>query len=67
MKEDLKYNSKQDSVLLCCGGKACPEIYAKGKSLVQIRDDKGFVITISKEQAKLIPEALEVLEKKEES
>ena len=67
MNEDLKYNVKQDSVLLCCGGKACPEIYAKGKTNVQIRDDKGFIITISKEQARLIPDALEVLEKKEES
>jgi hypothetical protein len=66
MKEDLKYNPKLGSVLLCCGGKACPEIYTKGSSLVQIRDDKGFVITITKEQAKLIPEALEVLEEKEE-
>jgi hypothetical protein len=67
MKEDLKYNTKQRSVLLCCGGKACPEIYTKDKTHIQIRDDKGFVITLSREQAMLIPEALEVLEEKEKT
>ena len=63
--DDLKYNKKQDSVLLCCGGKKCPEIYYRDANRVQIRDDDGFVITLSKEQAKLIPKALEVLEGKE--
>ena len=67
MKENLKYNPKKKSVLLCCGGKACPELYERDKKRVQIRDDSGFIITISKEQAKLIPEALKVLEMKRRS
>ena len=54
-----------DSVLLCCGGKKCPEVYNRGNDKIQIRDDDGFVITLSKEQAQLIPKALEVLEGKE--
>lgn len=67
MKEDenLKYNKKMDSVLLCCGGKKCPEVYNRGNDKIQIRDDDGFVITLSKEQAQLIPKAVEVLEGKE--
>tara|TARA_Y100000310_G_C20244513_1_gene606170 strand:+ start:88 stop:288 length:201 start_codon:yes stop_codon:yes gene_type:complete len=66
MKDDtLKYNKKMDSVLLCCGGKKCPEVYNRDNDRIQIRDDDGFVITLSKEQALLIPKALEVLEGKE--
>ncbi len=67
MSDNLKYNPKQKSVLLCCGGKACPELYERSKNRVQIRDDDGFIITISKEQARLIPEALKVLEAESKS
>ncbi len=64
MKRDLKHNKKNDSVVLCCGSKRCPEIYNKDKNSIQIRDDDGFVVTISKEQARLIPQALDLIEKK---
>lgn len=65
MNNDLKHNPKRNSVLLCCGGKACPEIYAKGKHNVQIRDDSGFIITITREQAKLISDAVDIIEHNE--
>ncbi len=64
MKSHLKHNKKNDSVVLCCGSKRCPEIYNKDKNSIQIRDDDGFVVTISKEQARLIPQALDLIEKK---
>lgn len=64
MKRDLKRNEKNDSVILCCGSKRCPEVYNKSESTVQIRDDDGFVITISKEQARLLPQALDMLDEK---
>ena len=66
MKKDLKYNKKTSSVVLCCGSKKCPEVYPKGKDKVQIRDDDGFVITITREQADMIPQALEVITEKEQ-
>ena len=62
MKKDLKHNKKRNSVVLCCGGKKCPEIYPKTDDTVQIRDDDGYIITISKEQARLIPQALDIIE-----
>jgi len=62
MNKKLKHNSKRNSVVLCCNNVKCPEIYPKDKKSVQIRDDDGFVITITKEQARMIPEALELIE-----
>ena len=61
----LRRNSKRNSVVLCCNNIKCPEIYAKDEDNVQIRDDDGSIITISKEQARLIPEALEMIEKED--
>lgn len=60
--KDLKRNKKTKSVVLCCNNIRCPEVYHKSKDTVQIRDDDGFVITITKEQAKLIPEAIDIIE-----
>ena len=64
--KDLKYNKKTSSVVLCCGSKKCPEVYPKGKDKVQIRDDDGFIITITREQASLIPHALDIITEKEQ-
>lgn len=58
----LKYKSKTNSVVLCCNNVKCPEVYPKGKNSIQIRDDDGFIITITKEQARMIPEALDMME-----
>lgn len=65
MKDDLRYDKKSRGVILCCGSKKCPVMFPKGKDKVQIRDDDGFIITISREQASLIPEALKVITEKE--
>jgi len=62
MKNDLKHNKKRNSVMLCCGGKACPEVYARSKDKIQIRDDDGYIITITKEQARMIPEAVALID-----
>ena len=63
MSKKLRHNSKRNSVVLCCNNVKCPEIYPKDKTSVQIRDDDGFIITITKEQARMIPEALDLMEK----
>ena len=62
--KSLKHNAKNDSVILCCGSKRCPELFERGKNRIQIRDDDGFIITLTKEQAKLIPEAIDLIESK---
>lgn len=61
----LKHNSKRNSVTLCCNSKACPEVYPKNKNSIQIRDDDGFIITITKDQARMISEAVDLIEKNE--
>ena len=48
--------------MLCCNSKACPEVYPKGKDSVQIRDDDGFVVTITKDQARMIAEAVDIID-----
>ena len=65
--KQLKHNSKRNSVTLCCNSKKCPEVYNKDKNNIQIRDDFGFVITISKDQARMIPEALDLFDNKGDS
>lgn len=65
--KQLKYNSKRNSVVLCCNSKKCPEVYHKNENMIQIRDDDGFVITISKEQAKMISEAIDIIEENKTS
>jgi hypothetical protein len=59
----LKHNSKRNSVMLCCNSKACPEVYPKGENSIQIRDDDGFIITITKDQARMISDAVDIIEK----
>lgn len=48
--------------MLCCNSKACPEVYPKGENSVQIRDDDGFIITITKDQARMISDAVDIIE-----
>lgn len=61
----LKHKSKTNSVVLCCNNVKCPEVYPKSKDTVQIRDDDGFIITITKEQAMMIPEAVKIIDENE--
>lgn len=61
----LKHKSKTNSVVLCCNNVKCPEVYPKSKDSVQIRDDDGFIITITKEQAMMIPEAVKMIDENE--
>jgi hypothetical protein len=61
----LKHNQKRNSVTLCCNSVKCPEVYPKGKDKIQIRDDDGFIVTISREQALMIPDALKIIDSKE--
>lgn len=65
-KNRLKYKSKTNSVVLCCNNVKCPEVYPKDKDSIQIRDDDGFIITITKEQARMIPEALDIMDKSDD-
>lgn len=58
----LKHKSKTNSVVLCCNNVRCPEVYPKSKDTIQIRDDDGFIITITKEQAMMIPDAIKIIE-----
>ena len=62
MKNQLKHDKVEQSVILCCGSKRCPVIKVKDQNDVQITDDYGQTITISKQQAGLIADALEMLE-----
>jgi hypothetical protein len=62
--QELRHNPVNDAVILCCGSKRCPEIVIDEHEKVHIKDDDGITVTMSLEQAKLIPQALEVLQKK---
>lgn len=58
----LKHKKKTNSVVLCCNSVKCPEVYYKDKNKIQIRDDDGFVVTMTKDQARMISQAIDVLE-----
>lgn len=60
--KNLKHKSKTNSVVLCCNNVRCPEVYHKSKDKIQIRDDDGFVVTLTREQARLIPEAIDLID-----
>ena len=61
MDKNLKRDG--DSVLLCCRRKKCPKITKHGDNHVKITDDDGNTVKITKEQARLIGNALKELEK----
>jgi hypothetical protein len=63
MKQQLRHDEKTQTVILCCGSKRCPELKIEDDQ-VTITDDYGQKINISKEQASLIPQALEMLSDK---
>ena len=46
-------------IMLCGGKKCCPEIYPVDEEYVEIKDDFGSTIKIRKEQANLIPTAVD--------
>lgn len=62
----LKFNPN-GTVTLCGRPKSCcPVVTEIDENTIKITDDDGKCITITKEQAKLIDNALELFENKEE-
>lgn len=55
---------KNNQVILCCGGKACPVLSDLKDGMIKIEDDFGGSITIKKEQALLVNEAVRKLSAK---
>ena len=53
---------ENNSVRLCCGGKACPVVKIDSEKNVLITDDYQNTIEITKEQAEMINEAVKMLE-----
>jgi hypothetical protein len=49
---------EDDKIVLCCGGKACPKLSTDTEDNITIEDDNGDTVTITREQAALIPQAL---------
>ena len=49
-----------DKIKLCCGGRGCPTIEKQDDS-ISITDEKGNQVTLTHEEAKLIPGALDQL------
>ena len=52
---------ENNSVKLCCGGKACPVVKVDNDN-VTITDDYENTIEITKEQAEMINEAVKMLD-----
>ena len=50
----------KDKIKLCCGGRGCPVLEVNDNKLT-ITDDDGNIVTMTKEQAELIPAALHKL------
>lgn len=51
-----------NTVRLCCNKKGCPTITDLGNGNVQITDDDGNKIIVSKEEAKLITDGVNTLD-----
>ena len=51
---------QNNTAILCCGAKGCPELKVDNDRVI-IKDDDGKVINISKKEADLIPEAIKKL------
>ena len=54
---------KDQQVMLCRGKACCPKIKKVNEGKVLITDDDGNKVVLTNEQALMIPEALEVLNK----
>lgn len=52
---------KENQILLCCGGKACPVLSDLEDGMIKIEDDFGGSIKIKKEQALLVHDAVKRL------
>mgnify|MGYP001282858233 CR=1 FL=1 len=52
---------KEKKIELCCGGRGCPTIEEKNKDTIIITDDDGNKIELTKEQALMIPSAIDKL------
>ena len=59
---ELRRNPINDSVILCCGSKRCPEVSIEN-DMIKIQDDYGQTVKMSKEQASLIQNAVDMLTK----
>lgn len=51
-----------NTVRLCCNKKGCPTITDLGDGSVQITDDNGNKIIVTKDEAKLITDGVKTLE-----
>ena len=58
-----KLIAKNQQVMLCRGKACCPVGKKTKEGKVQITDDDGNKLVLTNEQALMIPEALEVLDK----
>ena len=50
-----------NKIILCCGGKTCPEMSLTKDKQIQIKDDNNNIVVMKIEQAKLISGALDSL------
>jgi len=53
---------KNNEIRLCCGGKGCPIVKKVNAQTVEIKDDAGNRVTLSINEAKLLPKALKELD-----
>jgi len=51
-----------DSVPLCGKGKCCPKVTQIDENTFEVEDDNGNKIRVTKEQLKLIPDAVKILD-----
>ena len=56
--------TKNNQILLCCGGKGCPRLSRLDNGMIKIDDDFGGSITIKADEALLVGKAVDQLSKK---
>ena len=57
----MKVLVKNQEVLLCCGGKACPVVKKDTPETIEIKDDFGGKVKLTLDQAQQLPDALKEL------
>ena len=55
-----------NSVRLCCSGKGCPVVKKIDEDTYEVTDDKGNTIIVKKEELKLMSDAVERLDGKQQ-
>ena len=60
----MKLKKQDDGIMLCCRKEKCPVLRIPTDGKVTITDDDGNTVIMDVEQAKLIAEAIDQLEKK---